>query len=68
MAKTATYKTGDIVQLKSGGPTMTVSSVLDSVSAGDSQNVKCQWFSGSKNQEAWFPEDSLEPGKVEEKR
>lgn len=31
-------KIGDVVQLKSGGPTMTIEDI------DDSGNVKCKWF------------------------
>ena len=33
------FKIGDVVQLKSGGPTMTVANV-----SGDSGTVVCHWF------------------------
>ena len=35
---------GDVVQLKSGGPKMTVDRLLEQ--AGESQ-VKCSWFNGA---------------------
>jgi uncharacterized protein YodC (DUF2158 family) len=60
------YKIGDIVELNSGGPRMTVSqlgSPIDEVS-----RVQCQWFAGSKQQEAWFPEDSLNPASADGKK
>jgi uncharacterized protein YodC (DUF2158 family) len=47
-------KVGDIVQLKSGGPKMTVKS-----SHGVEDDVHCQWFAGSKLEEGWFPPDSV---------
>ncbi len=52
------YKIGDIVQLKSGGPKMTVK--------GDHSDgeIHCQWFSGSKLSDGWFPAESVQ--KVEE--
>lgn len=52
------YEIGDIVQLKSGGPKMTVK--------GDHHDgeVHCQWFSGSKLSDGWFPGDSIQ--KVED--
>lgn len=31
-------KIGDVVQLKSGGPTMTIEDI------DDSRNVRCKWF------------------------
>jgi len=56
------FKTGDIVQLKSGGPKMTVERVSLDL---DSQYL-CQWFSGSKLNSGWFPSDSII--KVEEEK
>lgn len=46
------FKTGDLVQLKSGGPVMTVKE-------RDSWGYKCQWFAGKKLDIGSFPEDSL---------
>ncbi len=45
---TTTLKLGDIVQLKSGGPKMTVSRVLDS-------HIHTAWFAGSKSESGVFP-------------
>lgn len=49
------FKTGEVVQLKSGGPKMTVSSY-----AADGERVYCQWFSGSKLESGSFPVESVE--------
>jgi uncharacterized protein YodC (DUF2158 family) len=57
MATSALFKVGDIVQLKSGGPKMTVTS-LRSLDTGFSMH--CQWFAGNKHQDAWFHEEALE--------
>lgn len=49
-------KTGDIVQLKSGGPKMTVGKI------GPWNGVMrawCEWFNGDKNQSSPFPLSSL---------
>jgi uncharacterized protein YodC (DUF2158 family) len=62
LAQKQKYKTGDIVQLKSGGPKMTVSQ-YQSLSLDDAANVQCTWFAGSKHQAGWFPEDGLQPAK-----
>ena len=51
------FKTGDIVQLKSGGPKMTVKTAKKG-------EVTCTWFSGSKQQSGWFDPDTLK--KIEE--
>lgn len=47
------------VQLKSGGPVMTVQD--DTLSAG----YRCQWFAGKKLESGFFPEESLVAGKTE---
>jgi uncharacterized protein YodC (DUF2158 family) len=51
------FKTGDQVQLKSGGPTMTVE-----VYSGMTEKVHCRWFDPVKHdlKEADFEEDMLE--------
>jgi uncharacterized protein YodC (DUF2158 family) len=51
MPRDSTFKAGDIVHLKSGGPDMTVSDLLDS-------RVLCQWFHG-RLREAIFPQGTL---------
>lgn len=55
------YTTGDIVQLKSGGPDMTVKERVSTVD----NTYRCQWFAGKKLESGVFPEDSLKP--IEEK-
>lgn len=62
MNKTQIYKEGDLVQLKSGGPVMTVTSVSP---RGD--HVTAMWFSGKKLEEGHFPMIALEFPKKEEK-
>jgi uncharacterized protein YodC (DUF2158 family) len=46
------FNVGDVVQLKSGGPKMTVTKV-------DSNWVTCNWFEGSKVHVDLFPPDAL---------
>jgi uncharacterized protein YodC (DUF2158 family) len=46
------FKIGDVVQLKSGGPKVTVTNVLEGV-------VHTSWFAGSKNEKASFPIDAV---------
>ncbi|ESX31952.1 DUF2158 domain-containing protein [Mesorhizobium sp. M1060] len=46
-----TYKAGDIVQLKSGGPDMTVSS---EVGGGD---LICKWF--NQDIATWTPQQAI---------
>ncbi len=49
-----TYRVGDIVRLKSGGPDMTV------VGTGVKYDVKlCEWFTGTTLCQSAFPPDVL---------
>jgi uncharacterized protein YodC (DUF2158 family) len=57
------FSTGDIVRLKSGGPTMTVDK--HSEYGGD---VVCQWFAGSKLSIGGFPEGALVKVEDEEEK
>lgn len=50
----AQFNAGDIVQLKSGGPKMTVTEIK----AG---GVWCVWFAGSKREREYFTTESLIP-------
>lgn len=56
-------KIGDIVQLKSGGPKMTVREP----SSTPGGFIHCQWFAGSKLESGAFPEDSIESATAEKK-
>lgn len=49
------YNVGDIVQLKSGGPKMTVSN------PNSGGRVQCHWFTGAKMEGGFFPSDTLIP-------
>jgi uncharacterized protein YodC (DUF2158 family) len=49
------FKVGQVVQLRSGGPDMTVSD-RDIM---DEDHVWCQWFGGRKLEQGRFPIDSL---------
>jgi len=50
------FKIGDVVQLKSGGPKMTVTLVADDYGT---PMVWCIWFVGTKEQTGKFPPDAL---------
>lgn len=50
-------KAGDVVQLKSGSPSMTVDSVLDDWGI---LSVLCSWFDGKTIQQTKFPATSVE--------
>lgn len=49
-------KIGDIVQLKSGGPKMTVTRLSD-----NEKVAHTSWFAGSKHEAGGFPVDALIP-------
>jgi uncharacterized protein YodC (DUF2158 family) len=49
--------TGDVVMLKSGGPTMTVDSVGDRYGT---ISAFCTWFDGKRKQSDAFPLTSIE--------
>lgn len=46
-------KVGDLVKLKSSGPTMTIQSI-------GNNNAHCAWFVGDENKSAVFSLESLE--------
>lgn len=50
------FQVGDVVQLHSGGPFMTVTSV-ESSSKGP--RLLCEWFHDNRRDDAVFPEASL---------
>ena len=56
------YNIGDQVQLKSGGPCMTIKDLIrDHHSEEFDGNYRCQWFAGKKLDSGVFSEDSLMP-------
>lgn len=56
------YKVGDIVQLKSGGPKMTV------VQEITVSTVACSWFAGAKHERANFNVNALQVPASDEKK
>jgi uncharacterized protein YodC (DUF2158 family) len=56
VAKAVAFKVGDIVQLKSGGPNMSVEEVMDRISG---EKVICQWFGGRKLERGAFDPKTL---------
>jgi len=55
-----TFKTGDVVKLKSGGPAMTV--VGEGNGADGHMRTNCTWFDNDdREQNGAFPPDALEP-------
>ena len=56
----ASFKVGDVVQLKSGGPPMTIHAISDySQSRGLNPGIACVWFDGSKKLEDVFHPDTI---------
>jgi uncharacterized protein YodC (DUF2158 family) len=54
------FKPGDIVQLKSGGPPMTVATKA-SPRSGEAEAYWCEWFKGASKESAHFHEETLKP-------
>lgn len=48
------FKIGDTVQLKSGGPKMTISSARDS-----QEDYLCMWFKGASREQGYFKDEVL---------
>jgi uncharacterized protein YodC (DUF2158 family) len=46
------FKVGDVVQLNSGGPKMTVTKI-------DDEYVNTTWFAGDERMDGSFPSDTL---------
>ena len=56
------FEIGDTVQLKSGGPVMTVERVSKS---GGRSGCTCIWFKDEKKEFAFFPHEALRPFKMD---
>jgi uncharacterized protein YodC (DUF2158 family) len=65
MAGKDTFKVGDLVILKSGGPVMTILSVGGRFSS-EADSYHCGWFSGKKNESDYFPHNALNPAPKDE--
>ena len=61
----AKYKIGDLAELKSGGPVMTVQYITPSSTGED--HPGCQWFSGKKLESGIFSTSSLKPAEDKSK-
>jgi uncharacterized protein YodC (DUF2158 family) len=53
-----TFQIGDVVQLKSGGPKMTVEDVGQNAIGADT--VWCSWFDGNKKVQGTFAPQALQ--------
>lgn len=53
------FKAGDVVQLKSGGPKMTINQIGKYGKGSTQDQAKCVWFEGSKKVEDVFELHSL---------
>lgn len=58
------FKKGDVVQLKSGGPKMTVSEVDNWSPHGPEEGAKCVWFEKNKSFEQVFDVAVLQHYKI----
>jgi uncharacterized protein YodC (DUF2158 family) len=59
-------KSGDLVVLKSGGPTMTVDSVNTSIFDDNKvTGIVCVWFVGDRLERVRFEPDAIEPVRVQ---
>ena len=57
----ADFKEGDVVQLKSGGPPMTIKEIADySVDESGSLSASCVWFDGKNPCTGIFPLPALQ--------
>lgn len=58
------FKSGDLVVLKSGGPTMTVDAVNTSIFDDNVvTGIVCVWFVGDKLERVRFERDAIEPAR-----
>jgi uncharacterized protein YodC (DUF2158 family) len=58
----AVFKSGDLVMLKSGGPTMTVDTVNTDIFDDDKiTGILCAWFVGQKLERVRFDPDAIQP-------
>ena len=59
----ADFKVGDVVQLKSGGPKMTVASTKSNAAG-----ILCTWFDESDVKSSRFPKEALQSAKKAPKK
>lgn len=61
------FKPGDIVQLRSGGPKMTVEKDITGVRQ-EKGSCYCKWFAGAKLERGHFCDEELQPYVEETKK
>jgi uncharacterized protein YodC (DUF2158 family) len=62
--KTTEWKTGDLVQLKSGGPTMTVTEIVQE--GYETKSIVCTWYLGEEENKRPFHPDTLKAAPTEQ--
>jgi uncharacterized protein YodC (DUF2158 family) len=55
----AEFKAGDVVELKSGGPRMTVAAIGTPIIGHTKATVRCEWFEGANKMWGRFSRESL---------
>lgn len=60
----ATYKIGDLVQLKAGGPKMVISG---GPYGSNKDHFDCDWFAGATNKRSRYIDGALQPWVDKEK-
>ena len=53
------FKAGDVVQLKSGGPHMTIQQIGTYASLGGAHGAQCVWFDKTKQEKGVFALSNL---------
>jgi uncharacterized protein YodC (DUF2158 family) len=54
------FNVGDVVQLKSGGPKMTIEYIGPHRMGGTESQALCVWFEGTNKKNDWFKLPALE--------
>jgi uncharacterized protein YodC (DUF2158 family) len=60
------FKPGDLVELKSGGPVMTIEKPNFDIYEVWEGTYSCSWFAGDKHQHNRFAQAALRPAKADE--
>jgi uncharacterized protein YodC (DUF2158 family) len=60
------FKPGDLVELKSGSPVMTIEKLDTDFPNTFNGGYHCSWFAGAKNNHRCFEEAALKPAEVDE--